>query len=637
MQNATALRPVPSSRVTIADNVWAPRIRVNREETLPVEYRICKDTGRIDCFKLDWKPGQPAPHIFWDSDVAKWIEAACYSLVTNPDPALLKRVDETVDLVVSAQQPDGYLNVHFTVVEPEKRFANLQEWHEMYCMGHLMEAAVAHFNATGSRKFLDAMCRCADLLGRVFGPGEGQKHGYCGHPEIELALVKLARASGNPRYLELAKFFVDQRGTQPHYYEQERRELERRGISLWGWYRAGYDGCQAHRPIREMKDAEGHAVRAMYLFAGVADVAAATGDVDLLAAARRVFDSVAERRMYITGGIGSSPHGERFSYDYDLPNESSYAETCAAIALVFFAHRMVQIDADSKYTDAMERALYNGVISGVGLDGKTFLYANPLSVYPRTGVSATNFPPARQEWFDCACCPPNVARLLASLGDYVYSETAGRLYVHLYARGGMKTTLGDVDVAIGQDTRYPWDGKVMLKVDPSSPAKFALLLRIPGWARKHILKINGKTVAAKVVKGYARLDRTWLPGDRVELSLDMPIEIIQASPLVRQGCGRFALQRGPVVYCLEQADNGADLADMVLNRKGMTTKYESGLLGGVMTIVGKALRRDPAAWKRGLYRPVDGKVRKCKVKAIPYATWGNRKPGEMLVWAQVDA
>lgn len=616
--------PVPFTRVDINDQFWAPRIRVNREETLPAEYRQLKETGRIDAFRLDWKPGMPnEPHIFWDSDTAKWIEAASYSLATHPDAALAARVDEVIDLVVRSQQPDGYINSHFTAVEPEKRWTNLRDNHELYCAGHLIEAAVAHFEATGSRKLLDAMCRYADYIETVFGRGAGKRRGYCGHEEIELALVKLHRVTGESRYLALSKYFVDERGTEPNYFVLE---AGKRGEKPRPDWRASYH--QAHVPVRDQAEVTGHAVRAMYLYSAMADLAGETGDETLLAACERLWKHAADRLLYVTGGIGSSRHNEGFTFDYDLPNETAYGETCAAVGLVFWAHRMLQLDCDSHYADVMERALYNGVISGVSLDGRRFFYENPLASAGRHH---------RQDWFGCACCPPNIARLLASLGGYVYSQGERDAAVHLYAAGAGRLDVAGQAVTLTQKTAYPWDGLVRITIDMERPSQFRLRLRKPGWCRRALVSVNGRSTRAQVDNGYLVIDRAWRPGDSVRLALDMPVTHVYANPHVRMDCGRAALQRGPVVYCIEGADNGSNLDALSLPRGAkFKAAFEEDTLCGVVTIRGRARRLVDAGWQDVLYRDKPAASRSAAFKAIPYAAWDNREPGEMLVWLRED-
>ncbi len=612
--------PIPFSSVTISDAFWAPKLRVNRENTLPIEYEQCKITGRIDAFRLDWKPGQPnPPHIFWDSDVAKWIEAASYSLSTHPDPQLDALLDEVIALIASAQQPDGYLNVHFTVVEPEKRWSNLRDWHELYCAGHLIEAAAAHFQATGKRSLLDVLCRYADYIAVVFGVGEGQKRGYCGHEEIELALVKLARVTGEEKYLALARYFVDERGRQPYYYTAEALA---RGDAPEKFWARNYSYMQAHIPVREQREVTGHAVRAMYLYSALADLLPA--DPSLRPALDALWQDVCLRKLYLTGGIGPSRHNEGFTYPYDLPNETAYAETCAAIGLAFWNQRMLQLDCDSRYADVIERALYNGILSGVSLDGKKFFYENPLA---SIGLHH------RQAWFDCACCPPNLARILASLGEYIYSQSETALAVHLYVQGSAEARIGGHALTIRQETRYPWDGEVKIMFDLDAPFEFDLRLRLPGWCQHFHLEINDSLCKAPLENGYLVIRRSWTASDVVRLELKMPVERIYANPNVRQDAGLAALQRGPVVYCLEAVDNSAPLEQIYLPREAaFTARFDADLLDGVVILSGEALAADPSDWRQSLYRSNPPRFSPIQIIAVPYYAWDNRQPGAMRVW-----
>lgn len=618
---AKMLRPVSLARVVINDPFWNSWLQVNRGQVLMHEYRMLKETGRIDQYRLDWKPGQPnPPHIFWDSDVAKWIEAASYSLATHPNRELDRLLDEVIGLLGSAQQPDGYLNPHYTVVEPGKRWTNLKDCHEMYCAGHLIEAGAAHFNATGKRALLEIACRLADHIDATFGPGK--RAGYCGHEEIELALVMLYEATGEGRYLKLSEYFINERGKRPHMFDEE--ACARGEEPKDHWAGGDYRYFQAHVPVREQTEAVGHAVRAMYLYSGMADVGRQTGDESLLAACRTLWRDVVGRKMYVTGGVGSSHQGETFTRAYDLPNESAYAETCAAIGLVFFSHRMLQIDADGRYADVMERALYNGVLSGLSLDGKKFFYVNPL---------ASSGGHHRQEWFGCACCPPNVARILASLGQYVYSTSEQALYVHLYVGGQVRMEVGGQAVTLRQEGNYPWQGRVRFTLDLAQPGKFDLMLRIPGWCRRYAIKVNGQAAACRVQKGYARIGRRWRSGDVVEVSLRMPIERVAAHPHVEQDAGKVALQRGPIVYCLEQCDHKVDVRSIRLpDKAGLEARLEKRLLGGAMVIEGVA-RSQGWESKGSLYQSA-GRApgQPAKIRAIPYCLWDNRKGGAMAVW-----
>jgi DUF1680 family protein len=620
------ITPLPCTHVRLDDAFWAPRIAVNRAVTLPREYELCETTGRIAAWDLAWTPasGAPPPHIFWDSDVAKWIEAASYALATHPDPALDALLDRVIARIVAAQAPDGYLNTHFLSVERYglgRRFTNLRDEHELYCAGHLFEAAVAHARATGKRALLDAACRYADYIDSVFGPEEGKLRGYCGHEEIELALVRLHEVTGEPRYLRLASYFVDERGRQPHYFDQEARA---RGEDPARFRFGNYEYNQAHRPVREQETVTGHAVRAMYLYSAMADLARANNDPTLLAACERLWRSVCEQRMYLTGGIGPSASNEGFTAAYDLPDETAYAETCAAVGMVFWNQRMLQLTGDGRYADVMERALYNGAISGVSLDGARFFYENPL---------ASRGTHHRQGWFECACCPPNIARLIASVGGYCYATDADGVWVHLYASG--RAEISDRGVVIQQLTDYPWDGTITLAMHLDRPAVFALRLRVPGWCPTYAVRVNRSPIPDLWPRsGYISLRREWRSGDTVTLDLAMPVTRIYANPAVRQMEGRVALQRGPLVYCLEGVDNPVAPLDRIALPRGaaLTPERRPDLLGGVTVLRGPALALDDAGWNGTLYRSQPPAARPFEIVAVPYCVWDNRAPGEMRVW-----
>ena len=639
------LNPVPWTQVRIDSAFWNKRLRANRDVTIPLQYQKNRETGVLDAYQWDWwdpARGRPPWRIII-GDLAKWIEAASYAQATHPDPQLEKRIDHAVDAMIAGQKDDGYL--YPNPMPRAWRWANLQELHELYELGHDIEAAVAHLHATGKRDLLDAVCRATDQVDAHFGWAEGKSRGYDGHPEIELALVRLYRETREPRYLDLAKFFVDARGTEPNFFVKEAHRIEAEDILTLGWHRTrgGYWYYQAHKPLREQREAAGHSVRALYLYSGMADVAVETNDAELMRTCRRMWRSITQRRMYVTGGVGSDAHREGFTFDYDLPNETGYAETCANIALVFFAHRMLQIDVDAEYADVMERALYNGVLSGLGLDGKGFFYANRLTVYPRAGRGhapvSDSVAHTRQDWFSCACCPPNIARLLASLGQYAYSSDAKGLYVHLYMGGDVTCDVAGQTVVLRQTTEYPWQERVAFEVCPAQPARFTLALRIPGWCRGAKIKVNGKPIGmARILrKGYAHINRAWRFGDRVELTLPMPVERIESDPRVRMNCGKVALQRGPIVYCLEQADNGAELADIVIPRNAkLTAEHRPRLLGGVTVIRGRAKRRVTRKGG-GLYQRQRSTMKAVDLTAVPYCTWANRRPGEMIVWVRSGA
>ena len=622
------LTPAQLSNVTIDGTFWAQRMKINRERTIPHVYKQCKETGRIDALKLDWEPGkEPVPHIFWDSDIYKWIEAASYSLTTHPDPQLDSLIDRLIGLIMKAQQPDGYLNSYYTVVEPEKRWTNLRDQHELYCAGDLFGVAVAHFQATGKRTLLDVACRYADYIDTVFGSEPGKKPGYPGHEEIELTLIKLYQATGERRYANLAKYFVDERGQQPHYFDHEAVE---RGEDPTKFRFGTYEYLQSHMPVREQTEVVGHAVRAMYLYSGMADVAAEFSDEQLRAALDRLWNHLTSKRMYITGGIGPTKQNEGFTTDYDLPNETAYAETCAAIGLVFWAHRMLQFECDGRYADVMERALYNGVLSGVSLDGEKFFYDNPLTSFGNLH---------RQEWFKCSCCPTNIVRLIASLGNYVYSQSETDAIVHLYVGGTASLQVAGQTVSLRMDTRYPWDGKVTITVEPETPASFGLKLHIPAWCPEFSLKVNGEEInSLKPQRGYIRIEREWKTDDCVELNLSMPVELARAHPEVREDIGCVAIQRGPLVYCLEQVDNNVPLHRIVLPKGAkLESHFEPDLLDGVVVIDGNAFIVDDSDWDAQLYCVSEEKRKHFKISAIPYFVWANRRIGEMRVWIRTDA
>lgn len=620
--------PLSLSQIKLNSGFWHTRQERNARITIPAVYQRCAETGRIAAWKLDWKPGMPhEPHVFWDSDVAKWLEAACSSLITHPNATLAQQVETLVDLIAQAQRPDGYLNTHFTVVRPHLRWANLRDWHELYCAGHLIEAAIAHQQATGSTKLFEVACRYADHIARVFGVGENQKRGYCGHEEIELALVKLFRATNERRYLELAKYFIEERGKEPHYFDLE---AVARGENPKEYWAKTHEYTQSHAPVREQRVPVGHAVRGMYLYCAMADLAVEYGDDELLDVCRALFQHVATKRMYLTGGLGSARANEGYTEDYDLPNETAYAETCAAIAFCLFAQRMLHIEADSAYADVLERALYNGVLSGVSLQGDTFFYENPL---------ASRGAHHRWQWHHCSCCPPNIARLLASLGAFVYSQSEDELYVHLYAASTGQIHLQNQTLLFEQETSYPWGEKIVLRMKPALPIEFTLALRIPAWCKAAELRVNGEVVPlyAALHKGYVRVRRIWETSDEIELLLPMSIERVYAHPRVRANNGRVALQRGPLVYCLEEEDNGKNLDGLFLPREAkLEANWEEDLLGGVMTIGGIAQRRISVNPRDELYHTQAPRYENVRLKAVPYFAWDNRASGEMLVWMRGD-
>ena len=624
------LTPVPFTQVTLDDPFWAPRQETNRAVSIPHMHQMLVDTGRIAAFDLNFERKVPSRivEIFGDSDPAKWLEAASYSLITHPDPELAALVDAVADKIIAAQQPDGYLNTHFTVTQPEMRWKNLRDWHEMYCAGHLMEAAVAHFEATGNPKLLNALARYADHIDERFGPNPGQRRGYGGHPEIELALVRLYHATGEERYLALSKYLVEERGQpDPHYYDLEAVE---RGEDPKNFWAKNYEYCQAHAPLREHDKVVGHAVRVMYLMAGVADLAHEYDDPTLLAVCERLWANLVHQRMYLTGGIGPSRHNEGFTTDYDLPDESAYAETCASIALIMWNHRLLQFAGDGKYADIVEQTLYNGFISGVSLAGDSFFYVNPL---------ASDGAHHRTPWFECPCCPPNVGRILASLGNYLYSTSDGGLWVHFYAQNSAHVTVDGQPVQVRLTSNYPWEGAVKLALTLDAPQHFALNLRIPGWCDEWAVTVNGAAVeSTPASNGYVAITRTWQPDDVVDLDLAMPVQAVYANPNVRHMQGRLALQRGPIVFCMEGVDNDNIGLDRVTldpaQVAGFRVEQQPEMLGGVVVLRGSAQAITEEGWdNQTLYRRNQpSSVAALDVVAVPYATWDNRTPGEMRVW-----
>ncbi|GAW50130.1 glycoside hydrolase family 127 protein [Nocardioides sp. PD653-B2] len=618
----TPRRRVPLASVTVTDGFFAGRIETIRRTTLEHQYQNLVDTGRLDALRLRWKPGdQPVPHIFWDSDVAKWIEAASYCLATAYDPELDLRVGAAIDLLGAAQQPDGYLNSYYSNVAPELRFTDLRDGHELYCAGHLIEAAVAHHEATGGRALLDIARRYADLIVETFGVGPDQVSGYDGHPEIELALVRLYECTDDQRYLDAAAYFVDQRGQEPYFFAEE---AARRGTP--GYFGAEFPGRdsdpaalrvfreyqQTHLPVREQATAVGHCVRAMYLYSAMTDLAQLREDQTLLAAVRRLWSSVVERRMYVTGAVGSSRVNEGWTEDYDLPNETAYNETCASIGLFLWAFRIADIDEDGAYIDVAERALYNGVLSGMSMRGTEFFYENPL---------ASDGTVHRQPWFGVSCCPPNLARLLTSLGRYVYTAKDAELRVNLFVGSELSVVLGGVPTVVRQSGSYPWSGRVQIEVEPDRPAEWTLSVRIPAWADGASVSVNGEEYRseARLRRGFLRITRRWAAGDRVVVDLPLTPRRERAHPRVVAAAGRVAILRGPIVHCVEGVDNGDPV-----ERLHLPEDVE--------------LRTEPASDATlGEFVSVAADTPSMPLTTVPYFLWDNRQPSTMGVWIRSDA
>jgi len=633
------LQPLAVKDVALNKGLLSERMRVIREEVIPYQWKALNDqvpgaepSHAIENLQIaaGEKEGVHHGFIFQDSDVAKWLEAVGYRLATHPDPELEKTADEVIELLGRAQEEDGYLNSFFTIMRPEGRWTNLRDDHELYCAGHLIEAAVAYYEGTGKRNLLDIVCRFVDLIDSVFGPEPGKLKGYPGHQEIELALIRLYHVTGDEKHLKLAKFFIDQRGQQPHYFVQE---WEKRGETGKSWYAWPLEYQQSHLPVREQTKAVGHSVRAMYMYSAMVDVARETNDVELMDVAKGLWRNVVSKQMYITGGVGSQEYGEGFSTDYDLPSDTAYTETCAAIGLVFWAQRLLQVEPKAEYADVLERALFNGVLSGISLDGQRFFYVNPLEVVPEV-ISRRrdhfHVRPTRQSWFGCACCPPNIARLVASVGKYMYGVEGNALYVHLYGDNTAEAVWAGKNVTLRQETDYPYEGEVKVSIEAPEAVDGVLYLRIPGWCQEWNVKVNGEIVTSPTLEeGYLKLARVWTNGDTIELSLAMPVMRVRSNTLVRETIGKVALQRGPLVYCLEEQDNGANLAALILPAESeFIVEFEEEL--NVPILRGEAKRY--VSNTDELYTTAEPKAETVTITAIPYFAWDNRKSGEMLVW-----
>lgn len=636
MESVNDLRPLELRRMDITDPLFGHYIEKLRTEMIPYQWEVLNDrvetaiqSGCLKNFRIaaGLEKGEHHGAIFQDSDLAKWLEAVAYSLQTHPDAALEQKADECVALVEKAQQSDGYLNTYYTIKEPDKRWTNLMEGHEMYCAGHFIEAAVAYYEATGKRALLDVMCRYADLIDRTFGPEAGKRKGYPGHEELELALVKLWRVTKEKRYLRLARYFVAQRGQRPLYFEKEKAERGGQthfdeGIMKDVFY------AQVFQPPVLQRTAEGHAVRAVYLYSAMADLAAETGDASLLEACRAIFHDIARGKLYLTGGIGSAEYGERFTAAFDLPNDTCYCETCASIGLALFALRMCRIERDATYADVMERALYNTVLSGVSREGNRFFYVNPLEVTPsfcEKSTSLRHVKPTRQQWFDVACCPTNIARTLGSLGQYLFSANENELFVQLYLPCRARLAQGSLRL----ETRYPADGEITLSL--SLRRSLRLRLRIPAHSPLLCLRLNGEAMQPVLEKGFALLECP--EGENViHLSLDVKPRFVWADPRVAADAGKVALTLGPLIYCLEETDNGANLCALTVDPSAPITREDNCPVEPALpTLRARGWRESGAD---ALYAAEPPAKVACELFATPYFCWGNREKGEMRVWVR---
>ena len=613
-------QPVPFTAVRVEDEFWSPRLETNRVTTVWYDFKKCEETGRIDNFAKAAKlmPGEFRGTPFDDSDVFKVIEGASYTLALHPDSKLDRYLDDLIVKIAAAQEPDGYLYTARTI-DPKcrvdffgpTRWSKLEGSHELYNLGHLYEAAVAHFQATGKRSLLNVALKSADLICKTFGPAPDQLKEPPGHEEIEIGLVKLFRATGQRKYLDQAKFFCEIRGRSDTH-------------KLRGPYQ------QDHKPIVEQDEAVGHSVRAGYLYCGVADVAALTGDAAYIQAIDRLWANVVGKKLHLTGGIGASPDGEAFGANYDLPNATAYLETCAAIANALWNERMFLLHGDAKYIDVLERTIYNGFLSGVSMTGDRFFYPNPLE---SDGKQKFNMGACeRAPWFGCSCCPVNDVRFIPEIAGFIYATRPNKIFVNLFIGSSANIELHGIPIQIKQTCHYPWDGTVTIALQPSQPTPFSLMVRIPGWARSQPvpsdlyryddglnpdwkLAVNGRHQKLRIENGFAQLARTWKSGDTVSLQIDMPVRRVLAHPAVKADRDRFALERGPLVYCAEGADNGGKVLDKALTGKvAFQTQERGDLLGGIVAI--RAIPQEPAD----------------ALTCIPYYSWCHRGPNEMRVW-----
>ncbi len=626
-------QPVSFTNVRFTDNFWLPRLDTNRKITIPFDFKKSEETHRIDNFVVagGLKEGSFIGIRYNDSDVFKIMEGAAYSLNNHPDPELEKYMDNLIKNIAAAQEDDGYLYTCRTINPDslprgagDKRWSNLKDSHELYNIGHMYEAAVAYYKATGKRQFLDVAIKSADLIVKTFGPDEDQLHGVPGHQEIEIGLVKLYRLTGNDDYLEMAKYFLDERGNE------EGHEL----------YVYGQDGSnrvytQDHKPVVEQKEAVGHAVRAAYMYSAMSDIAALTGDKEYLEAINNMWNNVTGKKLYITGGIGARHSGEAFGENYQLPNLSCYCETCAAIANMLWNHRLFLLYGDAKYIDVFERTLYNNFLSGVSVHGDKFFYPNPLE---------SDGSHKRSPWFKCSCCPTNVARFMPSIPGYVYAHKGKDIYVNLFIGSTADIDMGFGKVIINQETNYPWNGEVILIIDPEYETSFTINIRVPGWARnkpidsdlyyfmnedkdKPVIEVNGEKLELDIEKGYQSITKVWKKDDKIELNLPMPVRKVMSHDSVKANRGKYCLQRGPVVYAAEWCDNDGRVRNLMLEEDAeFKVEHNEAMIDGISTLTGKAI----AVSKTKVSSEINKEEK--FFMAIPYYSWAHRGPGEMMVW-----
>lgn len=640
MEKTKYLKPVEVKDYTVNDSFWKPKMEIVRTQMIPYQWKALNDAiegaAPSHCIKnfriaAGLEEGEFEGCLWQDSDLAKWLEAVGYTLIWKKDEELEKTADEVIDVVRKAQQPDGYLDTYYIINGLDKRWTNLRDNHELYCAGHMIEAGIAYYKGTGKNVLLNVVKKLADCIDSTFGPEDGKIHAYPGHEIIEMALVRLADVTGEEKYLRLAKYFIDERGKAPLYFREEGER--NKNPYFWKDSLFQYQYYQAGRPVRDQTVAEGHAVRAVYLYSGMTDVARKTEDESLMKAVRTLWEDVTKRQMYITGAIGSSEYGEAFTFDYDLPNDTIYGETCASIGLVFWARRMLETELCGAYADVMERALYNGCISGMSKDGTRFFYVNPLEVDPEACAKdqrRKHVEPERQKWFGCSCCPPNLARLIASLGNYICSTKEDMLAFHLYIGGEVKTSSGNMSVQV--NTQMPWGGRTTM-VMKGQEETFTLALRIPGWCRSWRVSVAGEEIVQTPHDGYLFIERTWKEGDQVDMEFIMEAERNYSNPRVKYNLGMTAVSRGPFIYCLEEKDNGKGLGRMYLPEDSTFSLREGNIVEGEFDLEAKGCQLSDKDWEGQLYRSEKAEVYEEKtLHFVPYHLWNNRGVGEMTVW-----
>lgn len=650
-------RLLKKNECEIKDSFWSYYIDLVREKVIPYQWEILNDriedaepSHAIDNFRI--AAGEMEGHfygeVFQDSDVSKWLEAVGNILMLERDEKLEAQADSVIDIIAKAQDESGYLDTYFLIEAPEKKWTNVLECHELYCAGHFIEGAVSYYLATGKKKVFDVAVKLADYLCDVFGKEEGKMHGYPGHQEIEIALLKLYDVTGSEKYFELAQYFIDTRGTN-RFFEEEFEKRDR--ICQWTkakveepnrWYNqfpySYYN--QFHLPVRRQKEAVGHAVRGVYMYTAMADIASRTKEKELFDACKNIWNNIVQKQLYITGGIGATHSGEAFTTAYDLPNDTNYSETCASIGLVFFAQKMLKNEVNRTYADVMEQALYNTILGGMNYEGNRFFYVNPLEVVPETCYGNTernHVKPVRQKWFSCACCPPNIARTLAGLWQYIYTADEDTAYVHLYIGNESKIRLSEYTLCVRQTTEYPWNGNITLDVSADTDEPLTVALRIPAWSgEQFVITVDGvcHEVSAQP-NGYVYLKQNWNGNHRIVLELVMKPELIQANRRVHYNGGRAALVCGPVVYCLEEEDNGRYLNQIMVDAKS-EWKEKEGTLGGRSRILeGRGWREQMRTDQESLYHVYSEDREEIAVTAVPYFLWNNRSEGEMQVWMRV--